>query len=140
MKKLEKYFLFWLPPIAWMAIIFILSSFHKLQASPVSWQDFLVRKTIHFLEYLILFLLFYRGLRNTSCFSKKKMVGYSLFLAIIYAISDEYHQTFVSGRSGKIFDIGVDSAGSLFGAILILRLKPYLPPKLIKILERLRII
>jgi len=117
-----------------------LSGFHKLQASPVDWQDFVIRKIIHFSEYLVLFLLFYRSFRNTSKLSKTKMVAYSFFLAVIYAISDEYHQTFVSGRTGKIFDIGVDSAGSAFGAVLVLKFKPYLPPRLIKRLERLKII
>jgi len=123
-----------------MGLIFFLSSFHKLQASPVGWQDFFIRKTIHFLEYLILFLLFYRGFRNTTKISKIKMVGYSFLLSLVYAISDEYHQTFVSGRTGKLFDVGVDSAGSLFGVILIIKLKPYLPSRLIRLLGKLKII
>jgi len=68
------------------------------------------------------------------------MIIFSLVLTIMYAVSDELHQTFVSGRTGKLFDIGVDSTGSLLGAFLVAGLKPYLPVRIIKFLERFAII
>jgi len=140
MKNWQKFFLFWLPPFFWMGLIFWLSSFHKLQASPVSWQDFVIRKTAHFSEYVILFLLWYRSFRNTSQIAKKRMIIYSLLLAILYAFSDEFHQTFVSGRTGRWFDVGVDASGAVFGSLMVASLKPFLPKKLIQLLERVKII
>jgi VanZ family protein len=140
MRRWQNIFLFWLPPILWMALIFWLSSFHKLQASPVSWQDFIIRKAAHFSEYVILFLLWYRTFHNTTKIFKKRMIIYSLALSLAYAVSDEFHQTFVSGRTGRLFDIGVDASGAVFGSLMIASLKPFLPKKLIKILEKVKII
>jgi VanZ family protein len=51
---------------------------------------------------------------------------YSLLLAIFYAVTDEYHQTLVSGRSGKILDVGIDSLGAISGLISMLKLNKYL--------------
>lgn len=39
---------------------------------------------------------------------------------ILYAVTDEIHQYFVPGRSCRLFDVGVDSLGILFGALLFL--------------------
>jgi len=70
MKKIS----YWLPVIIWCSLIFFLSSFHKLEASPVGWQDFIIRKTAHFTEYAILFVLFYRAFKNTTKYSFKKII------------------------------------------------------------------
>ena len=48
-----------------------------------------------------------------------KKYGYSIFLAflicVLFAISDEFHQTFVNGRTGRILDVFIDSLGSIVG-------------------------
>ena len=119
MPKLKKVCFFWLPPIFWMGLIYFLSSFHKLQASPVGWQDFIIRKAAHFLEYAILFVLYYRGFKNTSKMNFRRIFFLSLLLTVSYALTDEYHQTFVSGRTGRLFDLGVDSLGAFFGLIFV---------------------
>ncbi len=108
-----------------MGLIFFLSSFHKLQASPVSWQDFIIRKTAHFLEYTVLFLLSFRSLKNTTTLSKKKLILIAFLITVLYAISDEYHQTKVNGRTGKLTDVSIDSLGAIFGAYLT---KYFYPP------------
>jgi len=102
-----------------MGLIYYLSSFHSLIASEVSWQDFVIRKTAHFTEYLVLFLLSYQSLKNTIDINKNKLLAMVLLFTIIYAFSDELHQTFVLGRSGRFFDIGIDSLGTLSGLVLI---------------------
>ena len=48
--------------------------------------------------------------------------------SVLYAMSDEYHQTFVGGRSGAWSDVGIDTAGVIL-AILGTRLAAYLRPK-----------
>lgn len=117
MSKVKKILIFWGPAFFWMCLIFWLSSFHKLQASPVNWQDFLIRKTAHFLEYAILSFLYLRGLKNTTNFSFKKSLILAFLFAVLYALTDEFHQTKVNGRSGRIFDVGVDSLGAFFAVI-----------------------
>ena len=131
--KMGKFFSAWLPPILWMGLIFFLSSFHKLQASQIGWQDFIVRKTAHFLEYAVLCFLYFRALRQTTSWSSKKSFFLALFLAFIYALSDEYHQTKVTGRTGKIFDVGVDFCGAIFGGIFFKKLIGKLPEKIKKL-------
>ncbi len=124
MIRVKKLSYFWLPAIVWMALIYWLSSFHKLQASPVNWQDFIIRKLAHFSEYFILCLLFYRGFKNTTKVPFKKILLLSIFFTFFNSLSDEYHQTFVSGRTGRLFDIGVDTSGGIFGAFFIAKLLP----------------
>lgn len=134
MTRAKRYIFFWFPTLAWMAVIYFLSSFHKMQASPVGWQDFIVRKTAHFIEYLVLCILINRSLKNTSSLSLVKRLVLALALTVLYAISDEYHQTFVNGRTGKIFDIGIDTLGAFFGLIFYWKLVKLLPEGLQKLI------
>lgn len=121
--------------IIWMALIFFLShqpasassnlsgSFVQLvlygvQRLPVAVDEtmlhFFVRKIAHFGAYFILGILIfhvirlYRGVRLQT-------IIYAFFIAIVYAASDEWHQTFVPGRSGELRDVFIDGAGSLMG-------------------------
>ncbi len=80
--------------------------------------DFFVRKTAHFLEYTILGALTVFALR--SRLKKGRLYGVSLLWCILYAIGDEVHQYFVPGRACKGSDMVLDSAGALFGILLIL--------------------
>lgn len=117
MNKLKGLIFFWLPPVVWMGLIFFLSSFRKIQVTEVSWANFVTRKLAHLAEYGILYLLFFRAIKGTTGVSFNKALLYAFWLTFFYALSDEYHQTFISGRTGKLFDIGVDAAGALMGMI-----------------------
>ena len=48
------------------------------------------------------------------------MIGLSLFVCVLYAISDEVHQLFVSGRGAQVKDVLIDSAGAIVGVGLYL--------------------
>lgn len=132
MAKIKIFVYSWLPVLLWAALIYYLSSFHKLQASEIGWQDFIVRKTAHFLEYAILCFLFYRALRKTTRLSLTQILILALFLTIVYSVSDEYHQTTVSGRTGRPFDVGVDGLGSFFGFVFCWKLINLLPERIKK--------
>jgi VanZ family protein len=81
---------------------------------------FLIRKTAHFTEYGILALLLYRAFRNRSATAWKRSWALSALLIVaIYALSDEYHQTFTSMRTGSIYDSLIDFAGG-FTALFFL--------------------
>ncbi len=71
-----------------------------------------IRKLAHFTEYLILCLLLINAL-TLSNVKHKYLV--SIIICILYAFTDEYHQTFINGRNGQIFDVLIDSSGSLLG-------------------------
>jgi len=134
---LKNLFVFWLPVALWMGLIYFLSSFHQLQASTIDWQDFVTRKFAHFMEYAILYVLFYRFLKNSTNYPFKKSLLLSLVFTIVYALTDEYHQTLVSGRTGKIRDVLIDSAGGLFGLFFVYKIINYLPKSARGFIKRL---
>ena len=72
-----------------------------------------IRKLAHFTEYLILCILLINVL-NLSRVKHKYII--SIIICIIYAFTDEYHQTFINGRTGQILDVLIDSSGSLLGS------------------------
>lgn len=77
----------------------------------------LIRKLAHFSEYAVLgalFMLFF----NT--FSLKHKVLVSLLCAVLYAVSDEWHQGFVAARGPAVSDVILDSAGAAFGLVIAL--------------------
>ena len=112
---IKKLFKFWFPAFVWMGLIFWASSFHTLRASPINWQDFIIRKAAHFLEYTILFFLFFRGFKNTTKLTLIRALLFSFICSVLYAISDEFHQTLVDGRSGMVRDVVIDTIGVLTG-------------------------
>lgn len=79
---------------------------------------FPIRKLAHFTLYFILGILFYNVI-NLYNIDNKKILIISILFCIIYACSDEIHQLFVSGRSGELRDVLIDSCGSVLGIIII---------------------
>lgn len=83
----------------------------------------LIRKAAHVSEYFLLTMLLYLPMRVlilTKCSTKKRLL-LCFVLAVIFAALDEFHQTFVAGRSGNPTDVLIDSLG-VAAAILILLL------------------
>lgn len=79
-----------------------------------------VRKTAHFTIYLILGVLVFLYI---SEFDLKNIVLISLFICFLYASSDEIHQLFISGRSGEITDVLIDTCGSFVGINIVKLIK-----------------
>ena len=78
-----------------------------------------IRKIAHFSIYtLVGFLLM--SFVSTYHVKEKKRIGISLFIGILYAISDEINQKFVPGRSCKITDVMLDTMGVLLGILVLL--------------------
>ena len=76
-----------------------------------------VRKGAHFFVYLVLGILIINFCYEFFIFDKK-LILLSVFLAFLYACTDEIHQLFVPGRSGQISDIILDTLGSLTGIMI----------------------
>lgn len=74
----------------------------------------MMRKFAHFIEYFILGLLMINVLKDYKNMNYK-VVLFSIFLVLIYSISDEMHQIFISGRSGEIRDVCIDTVGACAG-------------------------
>ena len=80
-----------------------------------------VRKATHFAVYLVLGVLVINAL-FVSGVRGYRAAGWALLICVLYAISDEFHQTFVPGRSGEVVDVLLDSLGSGTGILMYLGL------------------
>src|SRR5436190_2161828 len=110
---LVKFIRYWLPPILWMAFIFFLSSNHRVTITRTYAIDFIIFKTLHMIEYAILYFLLFRGfysIKNKSL-SQNQRFFYPFILAVAYAFTDEFHQLFTPTREGRIRDVGIDTIG-----------------------------
>lgn len=103
-----------------MGLIFYLSSGQTTSITGTSTERFLILKTFHLIEYAILFLLIYYALFK---------INISVFYSYVYAISDEFHQSFVPGRGSKFSDTLIDLVGIGIGIIVLKILLPYIKRK-----------
>jgi VanZ family protein len=99
-----------LPLVLWMGLIFIMSSVQKIAVTDDYVKSFAMFKTLHLIEYGILFLLW---LRFFHLIKINNQYILAFLLTFIYGFSDELHQGFVSGREGKFRDALVDGLGAL---------------------------
>lgn len=79
---------------------------------------FLIRKAGHFTVYAVLAWLLIRAFRaGVALRWRWQWALYSFFIVGIYALLDEYHQTFTTSRTGSIYDSMIDLTG---GACMLL--------------------
>ncbi|HZR04272.1 MAG TPA: VanZ family protein [Candidatus Udaeobacter sp.] len=129
----------WLPVLVWLGVIFLgstdlMSAEHtsrfivpflrwlKPDISPDSIASIhlIVRKGAHLCEYAILALLL---LRAAICMTNPKRSILILCVSVwvgcaFFAVTDEFHQTFVRARGASVRDILIDSAGAILGLLI----------------------
>ena len=101
---------YWLPVWAWMFFIFYLSSLSEFSTGFVGTFDVFLKKSWHVFAFFTLTALVYRAFRSYR-FSKSDSCILGVFFSFVYAISDEIHQLFVSGRHGRVTDVLIDLIG-----------------------------
>ncbi|MHC1720164.1 MAG: VanZ family protein [Clostridiaceae bacterium] len=122
--------------ILWMAVIFYFSNQPALVSDEKSkfiiqlfellginlnsilgsMADFVVRKAAHFIEYMILFILWFDLLYGK--YDLRRAIRYSIAAVFLYACTDEFHQMFVTGRAARFADIMIDLSGGCLGAAI----------------------
>ena len=103
----------WGPVFLWAAVIFALSSIPELSSGLGTW-DLVLRKCAHTLEFAVLASLLARALtREAPAFA----------LGVVYAVSDEVHQSFVRGRHAAPLDVAIDALGLLAGLMVWRRVR-----------------
>ena len=115
-----------------MTVIFILSAQPSERSSELSMSllarffdgdvqlllHSLVRKLAHMAEYAA--LGFFSSLFAATLSEKKLPSAAASFgFSVLYACSDEFHQTFVRGRAGQLTDVLIDSAGAAAGMTVL---------------------
>lgn len=101
---------YWLPVLAWAGLIFALSSIPSLKSGLPEPGDFVLRKLGHMVEYAVLALLLRRALWAHGLDQERNGIP-TAALALLYAVLDEYHQSFVPGREGSPRDVLIDALG-----------------------------
>jgi VanZ family protein len=100
-------YLRWLPSILLMLVIFGFSSVPASKLPNFGSNDLIIKKGGHVLGYALLALANWYGLR----FDRRRW-WLALLFAVIYAISDEFHQSFVPGRHPSWVDALVIDGGA----------------------------
>jgi VanZ family protein len=130
-KLLSRY----LPLVVWLAFISYASSdsfnasntsriigplvlwlFPNTSPETMATIHFITRKIAHFTEYAILGFLAARAFRTYD-----RWFLISAVLVVVYALIDEYHQSFVPSRTASIFDSLIDMSGGLTALIIVLK-------------------
>lgn len=104
------------PALALMALIFYLSHQPNLSSGLGVW-DLIGRKFVHLGIYALLTLLWFRALRPLTA----RAIVAALAISIAYAVSDEFHQSFIEGRSGSPIDVAIDALGASIAAVAVRR-------------------
>jgi VanZ family protein len=104
----------WLAPLALMAVTFFFSAQPDLN-SGLGVVDAIGRKLIHFAQYALLALLWWRALRTRL--ENRGAALAAFVVTAVYAATDEYHQSFVEGRNGSPLDWAIDSAGAAVASL-----------------------
>jgi VanZ family protein len=79
-----------------------------------------VRKSAHFAEYFIFYVLLYRGIKGRRTGWRWSWGLTAWIMAAAYSVLDEMHQSFVASRTGSPWDSLLDSAGALVALFCVL--------------------
>jgi VanZ family protein len=112
---------FWLlrfgPALIVMGLIFYASSIPSAQMPDAGAFDLFVKKGGHMTGYALLGLMLMRAQGKTDL----KSILFALLGCALYALSDEFHQSFVAGRNSTLVDVCIDLAGTSIGLLLLAR-------------------
>ena len=106
----------WSLPIAYMALIFAVSSTTWAVTIPseIPFRD----KGVHFCEYLLLgFLCAHATRLSWPTRDRARTLAFGALIAFAWGLGDELHQAFVPGRSAELLDLTADALGASCGAI-----------------------
>jgi hypothetical protein len=136
---MQSFLKYWLPPFIWLGVIFV-GSTDIMSAEQTSrfvvpflrWLKpdicietvvfihFLIRKLGHLTEYAILAMLLWRGVYRGMNLQMKMSILFLLawLAAAIFAVTDEFHQSFVPSRTASPIDMMIDICGAMIGLII----------------------
>jgi VanZ family protein len=100
-------------PLALMGVIFYLSA--QPAGGHHAWWVIIFRKLGHVTGYALLTGAWWWALRGVA----RRPLLWAVGISLLYACSDEFHQTFVRGREGTPRDVAIDAIGMGIAALLI---------------------
>lgn len=89
----------------------------SISPEAIAHAHFVIRKAGHVTEYAILAGLLFRALRHSPGGFWRR-AAFAFFPAIIFASTDEWHQSFVASRTSSLGDVGFDTIGAIVGILV----------------------
>jgi VanZ family protein len=114
MNRLDRPWLRAIAPLSLMVVIFILSA--QPGGGDHPWWDIVLRKVGHVTGYALLTALWWWALSGVS----RRPLLLAALISLAYGCTDEFHQTFVSDRTGTPVDVGIDAIGIALAALIII--------------------
>ena len=102
-----------IPALVLMGVIFYLSA--QPAGGHHAWWVIVFRKLGHVTGYALLTGAWWWALRSVV----ERPLFWAVGISLVYACTDEFHQTFVRGREGTPRDVGIDAIGMAIAALLI---------------------
>jgi VanZ family protein len=128
----------WWPALVWACIIFTLSTdsfsagntstyigpllhwlFPSLSDYQIEGIHYFIRKTAHFTEYFIFYVLLFRAARGNHAGWRWTWALAALSIAAGYSALDEIHQAFVISRTASPWDSLLDSVGAFVASLVV---------------------
>ncbi len=100
----------WVPSILIMGAIFFFSSLPASRVPSFGEWDLLIKKAGHASGYALLGLAYFFALPPRLSSGFRWVLA--MVMAILFALSDEFHQSFVQDRNSSIIDVGIDAIGA----------------------------
>lgn len=98
-----------------MGVVLEIGSSGALPMQEWNWPRWLLRKGIHLGEYAVLGELFYQAISTNRQGYSSRYSLLAVWLTVAFAGLDEWRQTFIPGRSGRLVDVGIDAIGAGLG-------------------------
>ena len=128
----------WWPALLWSGVIFFASTdtfssshtalvfdpllrwlFPFLSDDRIDAIHFFIRKSAHFSEYFVFFVLLYRAIGRGRTGWRWSWALAAWSIAAAYSVLDEFHQSFVASRTASPWDSLLDSTGAFFALIAL---------------------
>lgn len=119
---MKRFLVYWLPVLALCTFIFVQSAFpspHVLPSWPYS------DKLAHAGVYGLLAFLLGRALSTNASLERNPvwLWGLAVVLTTLYGLSDEWHQSFIAGRTADPADLLADAVGAAVGVWIWLKVR-----------------
>ena len=132
---------YWVPVFIWLGVVFagstdIFSAEQtsrylvpflrwlnpQISPSTIAMVHFALRKLSHLTEYAILAAFLWRALRDGTNLGAKMSLLFMVVWVVcgMFAVTDEFHQSFVASRTASPHDVLIDVCGALIGILLCL--------------------
>jgi VanZ family protein len=129
----------WLPVVVWLAFVFFMSTAAFSADNTFSVVETLlrllcpwlgprqivsihavIRKGAHVFEYFVLGLLLVRAFRGSGASRGRKWLWPALAVSgiVLWALGDEFHQSFVATRTASLMDVAIDTAGGMLALVV----------------------